>query len=101
MDIKFENLAKIDILLERMDKLEAKILGEKRWLNIAETSHYLGYSKDHIHKLKNDSFILGKHYHKKSGKLLFDKAQLDNWVTFDSNTKDAVDIANEVLKDLL
>ena len=101
MDIKFENLAKIDILLERMDKLEAKILGEKRWLNIAETSHYLGYSKDHIHKLKNDSFILGQHYHKKSGKLLFDKAQLDNWVTFDSDTKGAKDIANEVLKDLL
>ena len=101
MDIKFENLAKIDILLERMDKLEAKILGEKRWLNIAETSHYLGYSKDHIHKLKNDSFILGKHYHKKSGRLLFDKCELDNWVTFNSDTKDAVDIANEVLKDLL
>jgi len=101
MDIKFENLAKIDILLERMDKLEAKILGEKRWLNINEASHYLGYSKDHIHKLKNDSFILGKHYHKKSGRLLFDKIELDNWVTFNSDTKDAVDIANEVLKDLL
>ena len=101
MNIPFENLVKIDILLERMDKLEAKILGEKRWLNIAETSHYLGYSKDHIHKLKNDSFILGKHYHKKSGKLLFDKAELDNWVTFDSDIKDATDIANEVLKDLL
>ena len=101
MDIKFENLAKIDILLERMDKLEAKILGEKRWLNIAETSLYLGYSKDHIHKLKNDSFILGTHYHKKSGKLLFDKLELDNWVTFDRDTKDAKEIANEVLKDLL
>ena len=101
MNIPFENLAKIDLLLEKIVFLEQKISSDKRWLNIAETSHYLGYSKDHIHKLKNDSFILGKHYHKKSGKLLFDKAQLDNWVTFDSDTKDAKDIANEVLKDLL
>lgn len=101
MDIKFENLAKINDILKKLDALEQKISSEKRWLNINETSHYLGYSKDHIHKLKNASFILGTHYHKKSGKLLFDKVELDNWVTFDSDTKEATDIANEVLKDLL
>lgn len=101
MDIKFENLAKIDLLIEKIEKLESKVSSTKRWLNISEASHYLGYSKDHIHKLKNDSFILGTHYHKKSGKLLFDKIELDNWVTFDSDTKDAIDIANEVLKDLI
>ena len=101
MDIKFENLAKIDLLIEKIEKLESKVSGAKRWLNISEASHYLGYSKDHIHKLKNSSFILGVHYHKKSGKLLFDKIELDNWVTFDTDTKDAIDIANEVLKDLI
>ena len=101
MDIKFENLAKIDVILFKLNELESKISSNKRWLNINEASHYLGYSKDHIHKMKNDSFILGKHYHKKNGKLLFDKVELDNWVTFDTNTKDAIDIANEVLKDLI
>jgi hypothetical protein len=101
MDIKFENLAKIDLLLIKIDQLESKISINKRWLNISEASTYLGYSKDHIHKLKNDSFILGTHYHKKSGKLLFDKIELDNWVTFDINTVDARDIAKKVLKDLI
>lgn len=101
MDVKFENLAKIDLLIDKIEKLELKLTGEKRWLNISETANYLGYSKDHIHRLKNDSFILGLHYHKKSGKLLFDKLELDKWVTFDSNTKEAVNIANEVLKDIL
>jgi hypothetical protein len=101
VNIPFENLAKIDLLLEKIVFLEQKISIDKRWLNIEETSHYLGYSKDHIHKLKNNSFILGTHYHKRSGKLLFDKVALDNWVTFDSDTKDALDIANGVLKDLL
>ena len=101
MDIKFENLAKIDLLLEKIEKLESTVTGQKRCLNVAETAHYLGYSKDHIHKLKNDAFILGTHYHKKSGKLLFDKIELDKWVTFDHEKMDAEDIANEVLKDLI
>ena len=58
-------------------------------------------SKDHIHKLKNDSFILGKHYHKKSGKLLFDKVELDKWVTIDNKSLDAKEIANKVLNGLI
>ncbi|MEA3384629.1 MAG: helix-turn-helix domain-containing protein [Campylobacterota bacterium] len=101
MEINFENLAKINDILIKLDNLEQKVSSGKRWLNINETAHYLGYSKDHIHKMKNDSFVLGIHYHKKSGKLLFDKIELDNWVTFDTNAVDARDIASEVLKDLL
>lgn len=101
MDIKLENLAKIDLLLEKIDRLESKTSGEKRWLNINETAHYLGYSKDHIHRLKNDSFILGVHYHKKSGKLLFDKLELDKWVTVDNEILDSEAIVDRVLKDLL
>ena len=100
MNIKFENLEKIDELLKRMDRLEEKILGEKRWLNIKEASHYLGYSKDHLHKLKNEYFIESKHYHKKAGRVLFDKVELDNWVTISVNIFDPHKIANEVLKDL-
>jgi len=100
MNIKFENLEKIDELLKRMDKLEEKIFGEKRWLNIKEASHYLGYSQDHLHKLKNEHFIESKHYHKKAGRVLFDKIELDNWVTLSKNQLDPKQIANEVLKDL-
>jgi hypothetical protein len=102
MDIKFENLAKIDLLIEKIEKLESKVSSTKRWLNITETAYYLGYSKEYIHKLKDSSFILNKHYYKKSGKLLFDKDMLDIWVissqNYDINPKD---IANEILKDLI
>jgi hypothetical protein len=49
MEINFENLYKIDEILQKICIIEKKINGEKRWLNISEASHYLGYSKDHIH----------------------------------------------------
>ena len=42
MNIPFENLSKIDLLLEKLEILESKVTGEKRWLNISETAHYLG-----------------------------------------------------------
>jgi len=102
MDIKFENLAKIDLLIEKIEKLESKVSGAKKWLNISETAFYLGYSKEYIHKLKDSSFLLNKHYYKKSGKLLFDKDELDNWVTSSqSNIIDPQELANEILKDLI
>ena len=78
MEINFDNLKKIDTILEKIEILEQKINSEKRWLNINEASNYLGYSKDHIHKLKESYFIENKHYYKKSGRILFDKLELDN-----------------------
>ncbi len=101
MDIAFENLAKIDELLKRLDMIEKKMFGEKRWLNIKEASYYLGYSKDHIHKLKNEHFIEGTHYHKKAGRVLFDKYELDNWVTTNPTLVDSQAVANKVLKGLI
>ena len=100
MDIKFENLAKIDEILQLLQKQQTNNY-EKRWLNISETAHYLGYSKDHIHKMKNDIFILDLHYYKKVGRLLFDRIELDNWVTTTANKLSPKDIANEILKDLI
>jgi hypothetical protein len=103
MDIKFENLAKIDEILIKIDYIEKQLSNTnyKRWLNINETAIYLGYSKDYIHKLKDSSFILNKHYYKKSGKLLFDKDELDLWVISDKNILDPKNIAKTVLKDLI
>ena len=101
MNIPFENLIKIDEILLKMDILVQKVSGAKRWLNVIETAHYLGYSKEYIHKLKDSNFIINKHYYKKSGKLLFDKDELDLWVTSARDMLSPREIANEILKDLI
>lgn len=100
MQIDFSNLEKIDDIIDRLKMLESRVTGQKRWLNIAEAAYYLGYSKDKIHKLKNDEFIESIHYFKK-GKLLFDRIELDNWVMESQNRLDPKEIANKVLKDIL
>jgi predicted DNA-binding transcriptional regulator AlpA len=53
---------------------------EKRWLNVKELAHYLGYSKDRIYKIKDEYFEEGEHFHNKTGKLLFDRVAIDSWV---------------------
>ena len=100
MNIPFENLEKIDEILQLLKKQQTNNY-EKRWLNVSETAHYLGYSKDHIHKMKSDTFMLDLHYYKKAGRLLFDRIELDKWVTTTANRLSPKDIANEILKDLI
>ena len=98
----FSELAEqLNTITIRLETIELKIKQEKRWLNIKEASYYLGYSQDHLHKLKNEHFIESKHYHKKAGRVLFDKIELDNWVTLSVNMLDPKQIANELLKDLI
>ncbi|AXX90227.1 hypothetical protein CKA55_12300 [Arcobacter suis] len=101
MDISFENLKKIDTILEKLESLENKISSEKRWLNVKEASIYIGYSKDHIHKLKDSHFIEGKHYFKKVGRVLFDKLELDNWVKTSYLQINPKEIVDNILKDLI
>ncbi|WP_373072115.1 DNA-binding protein [Sulfurimonas sp.] len=100
MEIKYENLEKIDELVLKVNQLLENTNPEKRWLNINEAAYYLGYSKDHLHKLKNDELIQGKHYYKK-GKLLFDKYALDEWVTtYKSNDINTSEIVSDILEDI-
>jgi len=101
MLIEFENLSRISTILTKLEELDAKLSSEKRWLNIKEASNYLGYSQDHIRKLKNSHFIEGKHYYKKTGRLLFDKIALDSWVQSSTSSIDAKEVANSILKDLI
>lgn len=103
MEIKFENLERI----EDIHKLQLLILdliknkNEKRWLDINETSKYICLSADRIHKLKNIEFFENKHYYKKSGKLLFDKNELDNWVMENKHQNENNSISNEFIKNLI
>lgn len=82
------------------EKIDNKI--EKRWFNVEEAAHYLGYSKDYIHKLKAEYFIEGIHFYKKAGRVLFDKIELDKWVVSNNVANiNAKDIASNVLDDIL
>jgi len=101
MNIKFENLEKIDDVLNLLNHIINIQKPQKRWLNIKEASYYLGYSKDHIHKLKNEHFTEGVHYHKKAGRVLFDKYELDNWVMTNPVLIDSQAVASKVLKGLI
>jgi uncharacterized membrane protein len=96
----FNNLELIPRLLEEIKSLKQNTSAEKRWLNVAEVANYIGYSKDRIHALTNDEFIEGKHYYKK-GKLLFDKIELDKWVTHGSLKISSKEIVNQVLNGLV
>ena len=60
-------------------KLDASV--DKRWLNTQELADYTGYKFETMKsKIKKHDFIIGVHYYKKDGKLLFDKFEVDNWV---------------------
>ena len=106
MKIDFEALEQIPKLLEIMVQVKDSIANsntEKRWLNTNELAEYTGYKLETIKsKIKKGDFILGLHYYKREGKLLFDKTQVDNWVmgidaTNNSGYMSTIDaIVNEV-----
>lgn len=101
--IDMENINLIKNMADDLETIKRSLQNnsDKRWLNTAETALYLGYSKEHIPKLKNEHFMEGVHYHKKAGRVLFDKFELDNWVTSSVNKMSAKDIANEIMKNLI
>ncbi len=103
MEIKLENLDLIPEILEKLKIIEQRLdaSGTKRWLNVEETSHYIGYSKDRIYNLKSEVFIEGIHYHKK-GKLLFDRYELDKWIMGDNRSnKNSKKIVDDLMASVL
>ena len=54
-----------------------------------------------FNKLKNIQFFENKHYYKRLGKLLFDKLELDNWVTTNLTKKDIKNITDSILKAII
>ena len=86
MNVALENLELLPQILEKLTLLEKNLenFHSKRWMNVKELSHYLGYSEDHIYKLKEDIFCEGIHFFKR-GKLFFDRIEIDKWVINGSN----------------
>lgn len=100
-----QTIPKLEKQLNLIDKkLDAKV--EKRWLNTNELATYTGYKLETIKsKIKNNIFVIGMHYFKRDGKLLFDKFEVDKWVmgVQSSNIQlenDCIDIVDEVLASL-
>jgi len=104
MNLAFENLNKIDDILEKLEYLDSKISSEKRWLSTSETSEYLGYSKNSIDAMvKSGEFILGHHYYQRARKRIFDREILDKWVLgldFSDCKTDFNSRINETIKDI-
>lgn len=75
-----ESIPKIEKQLKIItQKIDSNV--DKRWLNTQELANYTGSKFETIKsKIKNHNFIIGVHYFKRDGKLLFDKSEVDNWV---------------------
>ena len=82
MNNPFEQLDnRLNELLKRMDALEQKIFGEKRWLSTAELSEYIPYSKESINKkVQSGEFIYGIHFYQQAKIRMFDKIKIDEWI---------------------
>jgi len=88
MNINFESLQhipKLVTLLEELISLQKEGSIEKKWMNVDETAFYLGYSKNKIYKLIQDEWIEGVHYHKPTGRVIIEKAKVDEWVINENN----------------
>ena len=83
MNVNFEDLQLLPKILQELETIKKALEGSqaKRWLNVKEVAEYLGYSKDRIYKLKEEVFIEGVHFHKKTGRLLFDRVAVDGFVS--------------------
>jgi len=80
--IEMENINLIKSMAKEIELIRKELTtnSTKCWLGVKELAEYLGYSKDHIYKLKEEFFIEGVHFYKKSGKILFDRVAIDSWV---------------------
>lgn len=100
MNIPFENLAKIDTIIELLKQLPSKQF-EKRWLSTLELAEYTGYSTDSINKfVTNDELLLGTHFYQKSKKRLFDKNKIDEWIISSKTRKEIFDVVDEIVSSI-
>ena len=103
MNIQFENLqllpqivAEIELIKNRLNHSDSK-----RWLSVKELSQYLSYSKDTIYRLKEDQFIENIHFYKRSGKILFDRVAIDQWVIGKDITNDSNKSRRHIVDNIL
>jgi excisionase family DNA binding protein len=68
----------IQLIDQRLQRIEAQLLSQKTVLTFDEAAEYTGLSKSHLYKLTSTG---GVPCYKPTGKrLYFSKAELDNWL---------------------
>jgi len=80
--INMENINLIESIAKDIELIKKSLSSNqiKRWLSVKELATYLGYSKDRIYKLKDETFIEEIHFYKKTGKIIFDRVAIDDWM---------------------
>ncbi len=83
MDIKFENLAKIEQIVNDLKIIKKQLNSniEKRWLSTKELSLYIPYSTETINKkVQDETFICGVHFYQHQKTRMFDRLKIDEWI---------------------
>lgn len=101
--IEMENINLIKTMAQDIELIKKALSNQtdKRWLNVKELAQYLGYSKDHIYKLKDDVFLENIHFYKKMGKIIFDRVAIDSWVVGKENTDDINQSRRQIVDNVL
>ena len=101
--IEMENINLIKEIAKDIELIKKALSNQsaKRWLNVKELSAYLGYSKDRIYKLKEDTFLENIHFYKKTGKIIFDRVAIDSWMVGKENTDDINQSRRQVVDNIL
>ena len=62
--IEMENINLIKEMAKDIELIKKFITNQtpKRWLSVKELAQYLGYSKDHIYHLKEETFLENIHF---------------------------------------
>ena len=102
MTVEFESLKLLPRMFELIEKLSKQLeeSSTKRWLSVKELAAYLSYSSDRIYKIKEEHFIEGIHFFKKSGKILFDRVAIDSWVV-GKDTLETNDTQRQIVDNVL
>lgn len=103
MIIEMENINLLKEMAKDIELIKNTLNNQtaKRWLNVKELATYLGYSKDHIYKLKEDTFLENIHFYKKTGKILFDRVAVDSWVMEGNNYHDINKSRRQIVDNIL
>lgn len=73
---RLESLEKLlQTLVQRLETI-----GAKRWLSTKELAVYISYSEDGVRKLKDTELFIDIHYFKRSGKIIYDRLAVDEWI---------------------